>query len=92
MVSCAVYQLIAQVINLLSVICCNYNLIALVRDCTILHSLLITKICFPLKVSLKQFYSKVYKVILNLLCAYKYHAYLLTEIIFLYVYVTVISM
>ena len=92
MVFCAMYQLIAQVINLLSVICCNYNLIALVRDCTILYFLLITKICFPLKVSLKRFYSKVYKVILNLLSAYNYHAYLLTQIIFLYVYVTVISM
>ena len=73
------YKLIAH-INLLSVLCWNYNLIVLVGDCAIFCFLLITEMCFPFWVSLKWSYSKMYKVILNLLYVYSYYALLLIKI------------
>ena len=59
---------------------CNYKLIALVGDCAISWFLLIKEACFPLQVSLKRRYLKVYKVILNFLYAYNYHVLLSIEI------------
>ena len=41
------YQLIARIINLLLVLCWNYNLIVLVEDCPIFCFLLIAETRFP---------------------------------------------
>ena len=85
------YQLIARMKNLLSVLCCNCNLIAFVGDYTVSYFLLITETCYIFWVSLKRSYSKVYKVILNLLSVYNDHVLLLIKIKLSYIYVTVIS-
>ena len=84
------YQLIARTMNLLLVLCWNYNLIVLVGDCAIFCFLMITKTCFPFEVSLKRSYSKVNKAIQNFLSVYNYHALLLMEIKVFHVYVTVV--
>ena len=74
------YQLIARIISFLSVLCCNHNLFALIGDCTFSCFLLITETCYLFLVSLKQSYSKVYKVIWNFLSVYNDHVLLLIKI------------